>query len=65
MGLLDDLKNIKVDSLMDLPVVSAVSKVTTNALASISQPTPKKKYSSGQGATNYGLGKNWLLPKNS
>ena len=42
MGLLDDLKNIKVDSLMDLPVVSAVSKVTTNALASISQPTPKK-----------------------
>lgn len=42
MGLLDDLKNIKVDSLMDLPVVSAVSKVTTNALATISHTNPQK-----------------------
>ena len=43
MGLLDDLKNIKVDSLMDLPVVSTVSKATTNALANISKPAPQRK----------------------
>lgn len=43
MGLLDDLKTIKVDSLMDLPVVSTVSKVANNAIATISQATPQKK----------------------
>ncbi|MDE6808488.1 MAG: hypothetical protein K2J42_00135 [Muribaculaceae bacterium] len=41
MGLLDDLKKIKVD--FDLPVVSTVSKVATGAIASISQSTTPNK----------------------